>query len=99
MKTIIRLVEAALTVILVYFLPNYNSDLPVRFWLLLFFGPDFSMLSYLAGTRTSAFTFNLVHQCRIALLIITIGMLNLYLCPLVSCFSHILFLSAFWTTA
>jgi hypothetical protein len=76
MKTIINLEEAALTAISVYFLTEYNLGLPVWVWCLLFFSPDFSMLGYLAGTRTGAFTYNLFHHRGIALLIIAVGLLS-----------------------
>ncbi len=76
MKTIISLEEAALTAISIYFLTKYNLGLPVWLWFLLFFSPDFSMLGYLAGTRTGAFTYNLFHHRGIALLIVAIGLLS-----------------------
>ncbi|WP_158795811.1 DUF4260 domain-containing protein [Pedobacter sp. L105] len=76
MKTIIKLEEAALTAISIYFLTKYSLGLPVWIWVLLFFSPDLSMLGYLAGNRIGAFTYNLVHHRAIALLIVAVGLLT-----------------------
>lgn len=73
MKTIIKLEEAALTAISIYFLTKYNLGLPFWVWALLFFSPDLSMLGYLAGARAGAFSYNLFHHRGVALLITAIG--------------------------
>jgi len=76
MKTIIKLEEAAITAISIYFLTKYNLGLPVWAWVLLFFSPDLSMLGYLAGTRIGAYTYNLFHHRGIALLVVAFGLIT-----------------------
>lgn len=75
MKTIIKIEEAAITAVSIYFLSRYNLGLPVWAWLLLFFSPDISMLGYLVNTRTGAYTYNLFHQRGLALALIALGLL------------------------
>src|SRR5690606_30591260 len=43
-------------------------------YVLLVIGPDISMLGYLVGSRTGAFTYNLLHHKGIALLVAGIGL-------------------------
>jgi len=63
----IKIEEAAITAVFIYFLSKYNLGLPVWAWVLLFFSPDLSMLGYLVNTTVGAFTYNLFHHRGIAL--------------------------------
>ena len=71
----IRIEEAAITAIAIYFLTKYNLGLSVWIWVLLFFAPDFSMMGYLVNTRTGAFTYNLFHHRAVAIALLLIGFL------------------------
>lgn len=74
MKTILKLEEAAMTVLAVYFLSIYNLGLPVWLWVILFFSPDISMLGYLLGTKVGAVSYNFFHHKGIALLLVAAGL-------------------------
>ncbi|NVO84095.1 DUF4260 domain-containing protein [Hymenobacter terrestris] len=67
MKTLLKVEELAeaLLAILVF------AHLPYPWWWLpaLFLLPDLSMLGYLAGSRTGAFFYNLLHHKALALLL------------------------------
>jgi Domain of unknown function (DUF4260) len=76
MKTILKLEEAAMTVIGIYFLTCYNLGLPIWLWVLLFFTPDISMLGYLVNTKAGAVSYNLFHHKGIA---ITLAITGYYL--------------------
>lgn len=76
MKTLIKIEEAAITAVSIYFLSKYNLGLPVWVWVLLFFSPDISMLGYLFNTRIGAYTYNLVHHRATALTLVAIGLLT-----------------------
>ncbi|MBS7564787.1 DUF4260 domain-containing protein [Mucilaginibacter sp. Bleaf8] len=69
----IKIEEAAITAIAIYFLSKYNLGLPVWLWVLLFFSPDLSMLGYLVNTRIGAFTYNLFHHRGLAIFLIAAG--------------------------
>ncbi|MFD2287857.1 DUF4260 family protein [Pedobacter petrophilus] len=69
----IKIEEAAITIVFIYFLSEYNLGLPVWVWVLLFFSPDLSMLGYLVNSRIGAFTYNLFHHRAIALTLVAIG--------------------------
>jgi Domain of unknown function (DUF4260) len=69
MKMILKLEEAAMTAVAVYFLSIYNLGLPAWAWVLIFFLPDISMLGYLAGTKPGAVCYNLFHHKGIALVL------------------------------
>jgi hypothetical protein len=71
----IKIEEAAITVVSIYFLSKYNLGLPGWAWVLLFFSPDLSMLGYLVNTRAGAFTYNLFHHRAIALALLATGFL------------------------
>jgi Domain of unknown function (DUF4260) len=73
MKLIIKLEEAAMTAVAIYFLSVYNLGLPVWVWVLLFFSPDISMLGYLVNTKWGAVSYNLFHHKGIALLLAAAG--------------------------
>ncbi|KQR70206.1 DUF4260 domain-containing protein [Pedobacter sp. Leaf176] len=71
----IRIEEAAITAVAIYFLTKYNLGLPVWLWVLLFFSPDLSMMGYLANARIGALTYNLFHHRAIAIALLAIGFL------------------------
>lgn len=69
----IRIEEAALTAIAIYFLTKYNLGLPVWLWGLLFFSPDLSMIGYLISPRTGALTYNLFHHRAVPIILLAVG--------------------------
>jgi hypothetical protein len=69
----IKIEEAAITAVAIYFLTKFNLGLPVWLWVLLFFSPDLSMLGYLVNTRVGAFTYNLFHHRGVALALVAAG--------------------------
>lgn len=73
MKTVLKLEEAAMTALGIYFLTIYNLGLPLWAWVLLFFSPDISMLGYAINTRVGACTYNLFHHKGVAILLIALG--------------------------
>lgn len=80
----IKVEEAAITAVSIYFLSKYNLGLPVWAWVLLFFSPDLSMLGYLVSTRVGAFTYNLFHHRGLALALLATGFL-MHLDILITC--------------
>jgi hypothetical protein len=73
MKTIIKLEEAAMTAVAIYFLHLYSLGLPLWMWALLFFAPDISMLGYLINNSIGAIAYNLFHHKGVALLLAVAG--------------------------
>ncbi len=73
MKNILRLEEAALFGISVYALTRF--DAAWWWYLLLFLGPDISMIGYLGGNKTGAFWYNLFHHKGVAAVIFLTGWL------------------------
>ena len=73
MDITIKIEEAAITAVAIYFLTKYNLGLPVWLWVLLFFSPDLSMLGYLVNSRVGALTYNLFHHRGVALVLAAIG--------------------------
>jgi hypothetical protein len=71
----IKIEEAAITAVAIYFLTKFNLGLSVWMWVLLFFSPDLSMLGYLLNSRIGAFTYNLFHHRGIALALVAAGFL------------------------
>jgi hypothetical protein len=69
----IKIEEAAITAVAIYFLTKYNLGLPVWLWVLLFFSPDLSMLGYLVNSWVGSITYNLFHHRGIALVLAAIG--------------------------
>jgi hypothetical protein len=69
----IKIEEAAITAISIYFLSIYNLGMPVWLWVLLFFSPDLSILGYLVNTRVGSFTYNLFHHRAIAIALLATG--------------------------
>lgn len=76
MNISIKLEEAAMTVLSLYFLSQHALGLSIWIWMLLFFSPDISMIGYLFGTKIGAFTYNIIHHRAVALLILGIGILS-----------------------
>jgi hypothetical protein len=72
----IKIEEAAITAISIYFLSQHNLGISFWFWILLFFAPDISMLGYLINTRFGAFTYNLFHHRAVAILLLSFGFLT-----------------------
>jgi len=72
----IKIEEAAVTAIFIYFLSRYNLGLPIWIWVLLFFSPDISMLGYLINTRLGASCYNLFHHRAVALVVLAFGLLT-----------------------
>ena len=73
MKILLKLEEAAITAISIYFLSIYNLGLPVWLWILLFFSPDIGMLGYAVNTKTGAVMYNFFHHKGIAIIIAATG--------------------------
>jgi hypothetical protein len=73
MKTTLKLEEAAMTAIAIYFLSIYHLGLSFWFWLFLFFTPDVGMLGYLINTRIGAVVYNIFHHKGIALVLVVLG--------------------------
>jgi Domain of unknown function (DUF4260) len=69
MKAILKLEEAVMTIIGIYFLCIFSLGLPIWVWALLFFAPDISMLGYLINTKAGAIIYNLFHHRGIAVLV------------------------------
>lgn len=73
MDIAIKIEEAAITAVAIYFLSKYNLNLPIWALVLLFFSPDLSMLGYLVNTRVGAFTYNVFHHRGLALAVLMAG--------------------------
>lgn len=73
MKNILKLEEAAMTVLGIYFLTIHNLHISIWIWLFIFFSPDISMLGYLINAKIGAITYNIFHHKGIAIVIIGIG--------------------------
>jgi hypothetical protein len=74
MSNVLKIEEAAITMIALYFLSHFSLGLPLWAWALLFFSPDISMLGYLINTRIGAYTYNLFHHRAVALSLVAIGL-------------------------
>ena len=72
MKNSIRLEELAMLGISIYAL--YYFKVEWWYYLLLFLGPDISMLGYLVGNKVGAVTYNLFHYKGVAILIFLVGL-------------------------
>ena len=73
MKVLLKLEEAAIAAIGIYFLSINNLGLPVWLWILLFFSPDIGMIGYTFNTKTGAVMYNLFHHKGIAIIIAATG--------------------------
>ncbi len=71
MKQIIRLEEAAMFCLGIWLF----STLPFAWWwfLILILTPDISMIGYVFGNKTGAFTYNLFHHKALAVIVFLIG--------------------------
>ena len=74
MALALKMEEAAMTVMGIYFLSHFSLGLPIWIWFLLFFSPDISMLGYLINNRFGAYVYNLFHHRAIALIIVALGL-------------------------
>ncbi len=73
MKNVVRLEEAAMTALGIYFLTIHNLNISIWIWVLLFFSPDVSMLGYIANAKVGAISYNIFHHKGIAIACIGIG--------------------------
>lgn len=76
MKYLLKLEELAQFLACLVLLIILGS--PWWVYLLLLLGPDISMLGYLVGPRTGAFTYNLLHHKAVALLVLIAGLFVLF---------------------
>lgn len=72
MKNLLKLEELAQLLACIALL--VMNAVPWWAYLLLALGPDIGMVGYLAGTRTGAFTYNLLHHKGFALFVAGIGL-------------------------
>jgi Domain of unknown function (DUF4260) len=73
MKSILKLEEAAMTFLGIYFLTHYKLGLPVWIWAILFFAPDISMLGYLINNKAGAVSYNFFHHKGVAIALALTG--------------------------
>lgn len=73
MKTTLKLEEAAMTAVAIYFLSIYNLGISIWLWILLFFTPDIGMLGYIINTKVGTITYNIFHHKGIAIALAAIG--------------------------
>ncbi|MFN2457926.1 MAG: DUF4260 domain-containing protein [Chitinophagaceae bacterium] len=71
MKMLIQLEEALMFSMSVYAL--YFLRVEWWFYLLLFIGPDISMIGYVAGSETGASLYNFFHHKAVAVIIFLVG--------------------------
>ncbi len=71
MKLVLKLEELALLLLSIYAL--YSMHAQWWLYLLLFIGPDISMLGYAAGNKAGAITYNLFHHKGIAVAFFVTG--------------------------
>lgn len=67
MKATLKLEEATMTALGIYFLTHYNLGLSFWIWAALFLAPDISMLGYLINTKIGAICYNLFHHKGVAI--------------------------------
>ena len=73
MKQIIKLEELAMLAISVYALYLFES--PWWCYLLMFLGPDISMIGYAAGNKAGAAAYNLFHHKGVAVAVFMVGLM------------------------
>ena len=73
MKNVLRLEEAAMTALGIYFLTIHNLNISIWLWLLIFFSPDISMLVYLVNAKVGAISYNIFHHKAIAIALVGMG--------------------------
>jgi Domain of unknown function (DUF4260) len=71
MKSIIKLEELAMLLVSVFVLAHF--DVAWWWYLLMFIGPDISMLGYFAGKTAGAFTYNFFHHKAVGLAVVMAG--------------------------
>lgn len=71
MKTTLKLEEAAMFIASLLLFQQHGFSW--GWFAVLFLAPDLGMLGYLAGTKTGAFTYNLVHHKALAVLVYLAG--------------------------
>jgi hypothetical protein len=71
MKNIIKLEEMAMLIVSV--LALIYLKVPYWYYLILFLGPDISMLGYLLGNKIGAACYNIFHHKGIALALFVVG--------------------------
>jgi hypothetical protein len=74
MKKLIQLEELAMLIICICGL--YLLKVDWWFYIVLVFGPDISMLGYLAGNKAGAIVYNIFHHKAVAVLIFLPGFMN-----------------------
>ncbi len=72
MKNILKLEELALFILCLYALYSLNIDW--WYYLLLFIGPDISMVGYAGGNLAGAATYNLFHHKGLAVVVFIAGL-------------------------
>jgi hypothetical protein len=72
MKLILKLEELAMWIGCIILL--YLSHAEWWWYTLIFLGPDISMIGYLAGNKTGAWSYNLFHHKGVACIILSIGL-------------------------
>jgi hypothetical protein len=78
MKNIIKLEEMAMLIVSV--LALMYLKVPYFYYLILFLGPDISMLGYLLGNKTGAISYNIFHHKGIAMTLFVVGFIyNIWL--------------------
>lgn len=73
MKNVLKLEEAAMAALGVYFLTGYNLNISIWLWLLIFFSPDISMLGYLTNAKVGVISYNIFHHKAIAIAVMGIN--------------------------
>lgn len=73
MKTLLKLEEAAIYLLSVYAL--FYLEASWWMFLLIFIGPDISMIGYLFGPRAGAFMYNLFHHKAVGAILIFLFLL------------------------
>lgn len=73
MKTILKLEELGMFLGCIAVL--YIQQVNWWWYLLLFLGPDISMLGYLAGDKIGAYCYNLFHHKSIAIIVFVLGLM------------------------
>ena len=74
MKRLMQLEEVAMLIFCIYFLYMVKVDWWI--YILLFIGPDISMLGYLGGNKSGAVLYNIFHHKTIAVFIFLLGWIN-----------------------
>ena len=73
MKTLIRIEEAAICIISIFILFNYDYGLSWWLFGLLFFLPDVGMIGYVVNNRIGSITYNLTHHKAVGIILFFTG--------------------------